>query len=81
MVACGVLFFLSGTFTGYLIGESPKVASNTGDNTKPKRAPFTNNPILGRIVSSQQSKVMGKIRKPSHPAIDKAQSYQSTAAQ
>ncbi|MDR2459119.1 MAG: hypothetical protein LBD43_03440 [Holosporales bacterium] len=81
IISCSVLFFLSGTFTGYLIGESPREKRAPVANKKSKRTPSMNNPILGRIISSQQSRVMGKVRRPSNPAIDQVRSYQSTIVQ
>jgi hypothetical protein len=81
IIACSLLFFLSGTFTGYLIGETPREPPSSGNSEKPKRTPSTNNPILGRVISSQQSKVMEKVRRPSPPAVDRARSYQNVPVQ
>lgn len=75
LFGCSVLFFISGSFVGYLLSETK---DNVTTQVKPKRAPSGKlEPILGRIVEIQKVELINKTRVPTPNAIYKAQQYKA----
>ncbi len=73
LVGCSLLFFVSGSFLGYLTSEQ-RIKEKPRE--KPHRKPSGRiAPILGRVVQNQKVKIMAKVRIPRPSAVVKAQRY------
>jgi hypothetical protein len=80
ILACSVLFFLSGALTGYSIRDAAQEKSKSEPKKKPKRIQTSSNPIIGQI-SQRVRDIAGteKLRRPSNPAIEQAARSYSNA--
>lgn len=76
VIICAVLFFLSGTLTGYLYCEK-SFAKTTTETIKNPRQPSSKpkNALIGRIIRKQTMDLKKKIRIPTNPALRKYQEY------
>jgi hypothetical protein len=57
-----------------------QIQDSYSKSEKPKRTPNitkTTNPLIGRVVDVQTSKLQSKARLPTHPAIQQAQTYRA----
>ena len=75
LFGCGVLFFISGSFLGYLL-------SNTKGNEEPqvntRRKPSKRlEPILGQVVEAQKVGLINRTRIPTPNAVYRAKQYKS----
>lgn len=72
-----LLFFVSGTLVGYLTSEK-NLISKIENSEKPTRKPSKNiNPIIGRIVDGQVTKLKSKTRIPTPSAVVKAKQFKA----
>ena len=74
LIGCSLLFFVSGSFLGYLTLEQK--AKETAPHKKPLRKPSGQIiPIFGRVVQNQNVTLMDKGRSPTPTAVMRAQQY------
>ena len=72
-VTCSLLFFVTGSFLGYLTFEQKLKAK---PQEKSYRKPSERlAPILGRVVQNQKVTITSKVRIPTPNAVMKAQRY------
>ncbi len=80
---CSLLFFLSGTMTGYLYCEKNLIKNATDEKSKDPRKPSTSSSsmsgksILERMIYKQESNARIRTRMPTIPALQKAQRYKA----
>lgn len=73
LCVCSLLFFVAGSFLGYL---SYAQKAQEQHFEKPQRKPSANlPPILGKIVYTQQAEIMNRIRVPTPSAVIRARQY------
>jgi len=73
LVCCSLLFFVTGSFLGYLTFEQKLKAK---PQEKSYRKPSERlAPILGRVVQNQKVTITSKVRIPTPNAVMKAQRY------
>lgn len=74
LVGCSLLFFISGSFVGYLTFEQK---TKETPQKKPQRKPLGMIvPILGQVAQNKKVTMMNKVRMPTPDAVMKAQQYQ-----
>ena len=74
---CSLLFFLSGALVGYSVSQK-SVYDTSADNDKPIHKASKNiNPIIGRIINRQVSRLNTKTRIPTPKAVIQARKYKS----
>ena len=72
-VTCSLLFFVSGSFLGYLTFEQK---AKEKPQEKPVRKPSGRIvPILGRVIQNQKVAIMSRVRVPTPTAVIQAQQY------
>lgn len=77
IVGCSLLFFFSGTLVGYSVSQK-SMQEEAVSGEKITRKPSKNiNPIIGRIVQHQASRLNTKSRVPTPKAIIQARRYKS----
>lgn len=77
IVGCSLLFFFSGTLVGYSVSQK-NIQEETVSGEKVTRKPSKNiNPLIGRIVHHQISRLNTKSRVPTPKAIIQARRYKS----
>lgn len=75
LFGCSLLFFVSGSFLGYLSSEQK---AKEKPQEKPKRTPSKKlAPVFGRILARQKVKIIEKVRIPTPNAVLQAQRYKA----
>ena len=74
---CCLLFFISGTLVGYSAGEKTAQESSLVPEKEIRKPSKNINPLIGRIINRQVSRLNSKTRIPTPKAVTQARQYKS----